>query len=77
MAVGGHHDPGTPAASVGEDRTAPVVRGVLRPRLTAPTVVPMTEEQRQQSVAVLSAMIVDWWRCQAREAAAKRPDDGV
>lgn len=36
----------------------------------------MTEEQHRQAVDVLAAMIVDWWRREAREAAGDTTTDG-
>jgi hypothetical protein len=60
QSAGGVEDP---AGAGGTPR-----RGVLRPILTPPEVVPMTEEQYRQAVDVLAAMIVDWWRREERNA---------
>ena len=51
------------------DAAAVPRRRVLRPALTAPEVVPMTEGKHRQAVDVLAAMIVDWWRREERSAA--------
>jgi hypothetical protein len=83
MAAGVQHgdedDPGVPLADGVEDRTGAggtPKRGVLRPTLTPPQIVPMTEEQHRQAVDVLAAMIVDWWRRESRKAAGDTTTDG-
>ena len=81
MAAGGRHsdeDDGAPSADGVEDRAGAggtARRGVLRPTLSSPEVVPMTEEQHRQAVDVLAAMIVDWWRRESRKAAGDTTTD--
>jgi hypothetical protein len=47
-------------------------RGVLRPTLAEPELVPMTQDQHDQAVAALATMICDWLRTRP---AADTPDN--
>jgi len=75
----GNEDDDAPSAGGVEDRAGAggtPRRGVLRPTLTPPEVVPMSAEQHRQAVDVLAAMIVDWWRREARNAMGDTTTDG-
>jgi hypothetical protein len=50
-------------------------RGVARPELTAPLVVPMTPQQHDQAVAALTTMIYDWLCARQPAAATEKPRD--
>jgi hypothetical protein len=61
---------GHPPASSGQD---PDSNRVLRLTLTEPETVPMTEEQRQQAVNALAAMIASWLRRRAHDSHKPQP----
>jgi hypothetical protein len=61
--------------AIGRTSARASTRGVLRPRLTEPEVVPMTPQQHDQAVDALATMICDWLRAQRPATAAEKPED--